>query len=53
MLDDASCAVGGIMIAVSGFELWPEAQKYNDTFAMIAGFVVGWTAIALTMSIGV
>merc|ERR1719231_530815 len=50
VLDNASCAVGGIMLAVSFFELWPESRAYHEAGATTAGFITGWTVMVLTMA---
>lgn len=50
VVDHATCAVGGIMLAVSLLELFPEALRYRDWPASVAGSVAGWAAILLTIN---
>ena len=49
VVDNASCAVGGIMMAVSALELWPESRRRNDWPSSLAGFAAGWLAIVVTV----
>jgi len=50
VIDNATCAVGGIMLAVSLLELLPEARKHRDPQAAALGLVLGWVLIGLTVS---
>ncbi len=49
VVDSATCAVGGIMLAVSALELGPEAMKHRDAPASFAGLIAGWVVMSLTM----
>ena len=49
VVDNATCAVGGVMLAVSVLELGPESRKHNDPAASFSGFVLGWIAILITV----
>jgi ZIP family zinc transporter len=49
VVDNATCAVGGVMLAVSVLELAPESTKHRDFAASFAGLVVGWVVIAVTV----
>ena len=49
VVDNATCAVGGIMLAVSFLELAPESRKHGDLIASVAGLSVGWLVIILTV----
>lgn len=49
VLDNASCAVGGMMCAVSILELLPEARKHREPAGMAVGFLAGWGAITATI----
>jgi len=49
VVENATCAVGGIMVAVSMLELGPESRKHNEPAAALAGFLLGWVVMSLTV----
>eukprot|EP00882_Tetradesmus_deserticola_P017363 GHRQ01018598.1.p1 GENE.GHRQ01018598.1~~GHRQ01018598.1.p1 ORF type:complete len:316 (+),score=141.17 GHRQ01018598.1:1037-1984(+) len=52
-LDYVLAAVGGVMLAVCGLELWPEARKCKHDVRMVQGILVGTLAMAWTLLVGV
>jgi ZIP family zinc transporter len=50
VVDNATCSVGGIMLAVSVLELLPEARKHREKWSCISGFLVGWLVIFITVT---
>ncbi|CAD7696209.1 unnamed protein product [Ostreobium quekettii] len=51
-LDYMLAYVGGVMVAVCTFELWPEARKCGDDIKMYQGIGLGAIVIGLTLYVG-
>ncbi|WIA29007.1 hypothetical protein OEZ86_011524 [Tetradesmus obliquus] len=52
-LDYVLAAVGGVMLAVCGLELWPEARKCKQDVRMLQGVLLGAVAMGWTLLVGV
>jgi zinc transporter, ZIP family len=50
VVDNAACAVGGVMIAVSFLELGPESLKHRHLGASVVGLVLGWLVISISVA---
>ena len=49
VVDNANCCVGGVMLAVSALELWPESRRRNDFSCSLLGFSCGWLVMFCTV----
>lgn len=45
--------VGGIMLAVCGVELWPEAKKCKEDVRLAQGIFIGVIVMAITLAMGI
>jgi ZIP family zinc transporter len=52
-LDYVLAAVGGVMLAVCGLELWPEARKCKQDLRVVQGVLLGAVAMGWTLLVGV
>lgn len=52
-LDYVLASVGGVMLAVCGMELWPEARKCRQDLRMMQGILLGSAVMAWTLYVGV